>query len=535
MQFDLPLLLWLAPAAGLLTGLWAFWARAVRVRRARRWSRTLAVESGRAGRWGWTLLGLAVVAASVALAGPRWGSRVVTAETKGLNIVLAVDISRSMLATDVAPSRLERAKEQARRLVYQLQGDRIGLIAYAGQSFILSPLTVDASALLLMVDALDPDLMSASGTDLSRVLHQGHELLFAGDPIADRVLVLFTDGEGHDSVPAMVEAAGRLRRDGVRLIVVTEGSTEPTPIPVADPEGNVIGVQRDPAGEVVRTIRRDDLVNRIADEAHGVVVPAEMGDQAGAVRDLIAGYTRVPQASSTAEQDISRAWVPALAAAGLLLLHAMTRRTMALALLAFGAGLAGRAHAQGPVNRGDDAWRTGDFRAAAEGYLEQVREGEGGETAWYNLGTAAMAIGDTATARRALGRTAGSLDPDLRFRSLYNLGVLRLRQATADSARAAPHLDAALQHFREALLLRPGDANTKWNLELAVRRRPPQSGGGSSAQGGGTPPPEERSADLSPEQAEQILNSMAEEERRTLLDRNARRHRGRETRGWKEW
>jgi Ca-activated chloride channel family protein len=145
---------------------------------------------------------------------------VVTAETKGLNVVLAVDVSRSMLAEDGTPSRLEHAKEQARRLVYQLQGDRIGLIAYAGQSFILAPLTVDASALLLMVDALDPDLMSASGTDLGRVLQQGHDLLFAGDPIADRVLVLMTDGEGHDSVPGMVAAAAKLRRDGVRLIVV---------------------------------------------------------------------------------------------------------------------------------------------------------------------------------------------------------------------------------------------------------------------------------------------------------------------------
>jgi Ca-activated chloride channel family protein len=481
------------------------------------------------------LPGLAVTAACVALAGPRWGSRVVTAETKGLNVVLAVDISRSMLARDVAPSRLERAKEQARRLVYQLRGDRIGLIAYARQSFILAPLTVDASALLLMVDALDPDLMSASGTDLSRVLHQGHELLFAGDPIADRVLVLFTDGEGHDSIPAMVEAAGRLRRDGVRLVIVTEGTTDPASIPVTDPEGNAVGVQRDPAGEIVRTMRRDDLVNRMADEAHGVVVPAELGDQAGAVRDLIAGYTRVPQASSTAEQDISRAWVAALAAMGLLLLHAMTRRTMALALLVLGAGLASRAQAQGPVNHADVAWRAGDFRAAAERYLEQVREGVGGETAWYNLGTAAMAIGDTATARRALGRTAGSLDPDLRFRSLYNLGLLRLQQAATDSANAAPHLDAALRRFREALLLQPGDADTKWNYELAIRRHPPQRGGGSTSQGGESPPPEERSSELSPEQAEQILNSMAEEERRTLLDRNARRHRGRETRGWKEW
>jgi len=536
-RFDLPLALWVAPGVAVVIVLLAVWARSTRIRHARRWSRPLAVKAARAGRFGWVLLAGTALAASVAFAGPRWGSRVVRAETKGLNVLLAVDISRSMLATDVQPSRLERAKEQARRLIHQLDGDRVGLVAFAGQSFILSPLTVDGSALLMLVDALDPDLTSASGTDMSRVLLQGRDLLFAGDPVADRVMVVFTDGEGHDSLPGIEAAAERLRRDGVRLVLAAEGGVEPVTIPVLDAEGAPVGVQRDPAGEIVRTVRRDDIIQAVADRAHGVVVPAELGDQAGAVRDLIAGYARTPQATSTAEQDISRAWVAALLAALLLFVHALTRRTMALAVLLMGLGLAGRAKAQEPVNHGDEAWRRGDFRAAADAYLAQVQRQQGGETAWYNLGTAALALGDTALARRALERPARSLDPDLRFRSLYNLGLLRLRQAAADSANATTYLDDAFRRYREALLLRPGDAGAQWNLELAVRRRPPQSGGGSSSQGGGggAAIDEERPSELSPSQAEQILNSMAEEERQTLLDRNAKRRRGRETRGWKEW
>ena len=322
----------------------------------------------------------------------------------------------------------------------------------------------------------------------------------------------------------------------MRLVLVTEGSVEPTTIPILDPDGTPIGVQRDPSGEIVRTVRRDDLIQAIADRAHGVVVPAELGDQAGAVRDLIAGYARTPQASSTAEQDISRAWVAALIAALLLLLHTLTRRTMALAVLVLGAGLSGSARGQSPVNRGDRAWELGDFRAAAEAYLAQVRRREGGETAWYNLGTAALAISDTATARRALERTARSIDPDMRYRSLFNLGLLRLRQAAADSGHATAYLDAAFQHYREALLLRPGSRDAQWNLELAVRKRPPSNSGGSAGPGGGGGTAEaEQPSGLSPSQAEQILNSMAEEERQTLLDRITRRRRGRETRGWKEW
>lgn len=538
MRWDLPAFLWIAPVIGLGLGGLALAARGVRLRRARRWSSELEAQARSVGRFGWFVLLLAGAAAAIAVAGPRWGSRVVETRTKGLNVVLAVDVSRSMLATDVTPSRLERAKEQARRIIHQQRGDRIGLIAYAGSSYILSPLTVDANALLLLIDALDPDLLSTGGTELGRVLRQGRELLFAGDPIADRVLVLFTDGEGHDSVPGMREAAAELHRAGVRLVVVAEGGTDPVSIPITDPEGNPIGLQRDPAGEVVQTTRRDDLINMIADEARGVVVPAAMGDQAGAVRELIAGYVRSPQASSTAEEDISRAWMAALAAAVLLLVHTLTRRSLALASLLVCLSSPAILHAQGPINRADRAWIRGDFRAAAEDYLAQVREGEGGDRAWYNLGTAGLAIGDTATARRALERTAVSIDPELRFRSLYNLALLRMRQAAADSQQARAHLEDAFTRLREALLLRPDHAGAKWNLELVARRRPPPpppDQGGSGSGGQGAPPPEERSAALTPSQAEQILNSMAEEERQSMLDRSRRRGSGRETRGWKEW
>jgi Ca-activated chloride channel family protein len=538
MSFDAPLVLWSAPLIGFAVLLLAVWARAARVAHARRWSAALGALAAKAGRFGAFALAVATTVAMAAVAGPRWGSRVVTAETKGLNIVLAVDISRSMLAEDVEPSRLERAKHQARRLVQDLSGDRIGLLAFAGQSFILAPLTIDASALQLMIDALDPDLTSAGGTELALALRQGRELLFAGDPIADRVLVVFTDGEAHDSLPGVREAAERLRRDGIRLIVVTEGGVEPATIPVRDADGRLIGPQREPSGDVVHTSRRDDLAATLADAAHGVVVHAEVGDQAGAVEDLVAGYARSPQATSTAAQDISRAWIPALVAAMLLLVHSVTRRTLALASLILLLGIGRPLAAQGPRNGGDEAWVAGDFREAATHYLRQVQLGEGGDTTWFNLGTAAMALGDTAIALRGLERAAQSLDPELRFRALFNLGLLAIHRADRDNARAAEFLDAARQHYREALLLQPRDRAAKWNLELVLRRlphSPPGASGPQGSGGGAEEPPAEPPPGLSQAQAEQILNSLSEEERRALLDRNTQRNQGRETRGRKDW
>jgi Ca-activated chloride channel family protein len=353
-------------------------------------------------------------------------------------------------------------------------------------------------------------------------------------------LVVVTDGEAHDTLPGVVRAAERLRRDRVRLILVGEGTTEPSPIPVRDPEGGFIDYQRDPAGEMVVTWRRDEVLTRTADAAHGVLVAADLSDQAGAVRDIVTAYKRAPQASSTAERDISRAWMPLLAAALVLLLHTLTRRSAALAgiLLVCAAGTAA---AQGPVNRGDDAWRRGAFREAAEWYLRQIQRGEGGDTAVLNFGTAAMALGDTAAADRALTRAAASLDPEIRFRALYNLGLLALRRGLADStAGRRGDFIAAVEYYRQALLLRPGHQAAQWNLELATRNIPPEEGGAGQPPGAGgagepppaTPPPP---SGISASQAAQILNSMAEEELRTLLDRNRRRSQNRVTRGRKEW
>jgi Ca-activated chloride channel family protein len=211
----------------------------------------------------------------------------VETEAKGLSLVVAVDVSRSMLAEDGEPSRLERAKREARRLIHDLDGDRIGLIAFAGQSFIMSPLTVDGSALHLLVDALDPDVASAGGSDLALALGQGRELLLAKDEVADRVLVVFSDGEAHDSIAAIVAAAERLRRDRIHLILVAEGGRDPVQIPIRNLDGELVGYQRDGADNLVETMRRDDILSAVADAAQGMLVASDVGDQAGTVRDLV--------------------------------------------------------------------------------------------------------------------------------------------------------------------------------------------------------------------------------------------------------
>jgi Ca-activated chloride channel family protein len=544
MIFDMPLLLFLAPAVALAVGFAAWLGRGRRIRLARRWSPALAKLAKARGGWAPVLLAVVALLAMVGLAGPRMGRTEITTETRALSLVLAVDISRSMLAEDVSPNRLQRSVREARRLIEDLGGDRLGLIAFAGQSYILAPLTVDGGAIKMYLDALDPDLASSGGSNLRAVLAQGAQLLGATTDAADRVLVLFTDGEAHDTLPEIVGQAEALKDVGVRLVVVAEGRSEGVRIPIRDSAGTITEYKQDADGAVVRTQRRDDVLRAMVDAAEGTLVPSEVPDQAGAVRDLVAAMKRSPSSETRTADLVPRAWIPVCSAALLLILYTIARPGPALVGLAGLLVTASAATAQRPA-AGDRALAAGDPAGAAAAYLAEASRGTARDTAFYNAGTAALEAGRLDVARGALAEAAKSLDPALRYRALYNLGLVGLLAAEADTTRQEEFLDDAVDRLRQALLLEPSSARAKWNLELADRRRPPPPSGGGG--GGGTPPPaggggqpekqregETRRQGLSQSQAEQILNSMERRERETRAEQQRRLQAG-SAGGVKDW
>ena len=529
MSFDAPILLALAPLLGAAIGVLAIMVRGRRIARATAWSEELAARARATGRWAPLLLALAGLAASVGLAGPRGGRATVKAETQALSVVLAVDISRSMLAEDTRPNRLRRAVRESRRLVQDLGQDRLGLIAFAGRSYILSPLTLDGGAVTLFLDALSPEMASQGGTGLAAALSQGAELLNASREAGDRVLVLFTDGEAHDSIGDVVAAARALKEQQIRLVLVAEGGTKPVTIPLRDSAGAIAEYKTDDMGRPVETQRRDDILQQVADAAEGALVPAELPDQAGAVRDLLSAFQRAPLTASNTQDLLPLVWIPALIAALLLAVQTVTRRTAALVGLA-GILLAGSAEAQRPAP-GMREFLAGDMKEAAR-RLSAGLSPASSDTAWYNAGTALLAAGNYAAAGGALDHASRSLDPDLRYRALYNEGVAALRRAAQDSTKRDSLLGSAADHLKQALSLAPGSQRAKWNLELAQRRRtPPPGGGGQTPRqpppGGQRPPdpsqgqqqPPSGMPNLSESQAEQILNSVSREE----LDTRSRR------------
>jgi Ca-activated chloride channel family protein len=531
MTFDSPILLVLAPVLGAAIGAVALVARRRRIARASAWSEELAARARGSGRWAPVLLALAGLAAGVGMAGPRGGRMTVQATSQALSVVLAMDISRSMLAEDTRPNRLKRSVREARRLIQDLDQDRLGIVAFAGRSYILSPLTLDGGAIRLFLDALTPELASQGGTGLASALTQGAEVLNASREAGDRVLVVFTDGETHDSLAGVLEAARRLKEQQIRLVLVAEGGTTPVTIPLRDSAGRLTEYKTDDEGRPVETRRRDDVLQQVADLAEGALVPAELPDQAGAIRELLAAFQRAP-ISATNTQDLRPlVWIPALIAAALVGAQTVTRRTAALIGLAT-VLLAGGVTAQRPAP-GAREFAAGDVESAARRLAARLGAGSS-DTAWYNAGTALLAAGSYQASERALARASLSLDPDLRYRALYNRGVAALRFAAADSSRRDSLLGEAVDHLKQALALAPTSQRAKWNLELALQRRPPPTGGGSVPQ---PPPPQsqpppdpERTPprppagmpSLSETQAEQILNSVSREELETRSRRQGR-------------
>ena len=217
-------------------------------------------------RWAKAILLLAcTVFLTLSLARPQFGTRVETVRRRGQDVMVAVDLSLSMLAQDVTPNRLDRARLAILRLIGTLDGDRIGLVAFAGEAFVQSPLTVDYAAAAMFLNAMDPDMMPVQGTDLGKALQMSLDALDQGGR-EDRVLVLVTDGEDHEGgIEAQLERAVFA---GVRVHTVGIGSIEGVPIPEGPAGGGRQGFKRDDEGNVVTT-RLDETTLRALSEATG--------------------------------------------------------------------------------------------------------------------------------------------------------------------------------------------------------------------------------------------------------------------------
>jgi Ca-activated chloride channel family protein len=211
-----------------------------------------------------TLIGLVFVC--VALARLQFGTHQEKLEREGIDIVVAIDLSTSMLARDMKPNRLEKSKQEIRSIIGRLRGDRIGLVAFAGEAFVQCPLTLDYAAAQMLLAVMDENTVAAQGTSLTSAI-EASQRAFIQLEKKHKVLLLLTDGEDHDG--RAVEAAAEARKEGIKIYTVGIGSAAGEPIPIIDRKGKQVGFKKDQAGEVIVSRLDEVTLQKIALETGG--------------------------------------------------------------------------------------------------------------------------------------------------------------------------------------------------------------------------------------------------------------------------
>ncbi|UCD64210.1 MAG: VWA domain-containing protein [Candidatus Zixiibacteriota bacterium] len=219
------------------------------------------------------LLGLLFV--TFALARLQFGTHLEMLRREGIDIVVALDVSNSMLARDMQPDRLTKARQEIRAIIDRLQGDRIGLVAFAGEAFAQCPLTLDYAAARFLLGAMDQTSVSVQGTSLRDAIETA-AAMFDQTQRKHKVLLMLTDGEDHGQ--GALEVAEEARRQGIKIYTVGIGSPVGEPIPVVDRNGNQVGFKKDEDGEVIVTRLDEAILQKISLATGGKYYHATAGE-----------------------------------------------------------------------------------------------------------------------------------------------------------------------------------------------------------------------------------------------------------------
>ena len=220
-----------------------------------------------------TILGLAFIC--VALARLQFGTHLEMLHREGIDIIVALDVSNSMLATDQKPNRLEKAKSELRAIIERLHGDRIGLVAFAGEAFVQCPLTLDYAAAEMLISVMDQNTVSVQGTSLVSAIEAARRG-FTQQEKKHKVLVLLTDGENQEGDP--IAEAEKARREGIKIYTVGIGNPNGEPIPVLNRRGEQVGFKKDQSGQVIVTKLDEPTLQKIALETGGKYYHATAGE-----------------------------------------------------------------------------------------------------------------------------------------------------------------------------------------------------------------------------------------------------------------
>jgi len=485
-----PHLLWLlllVPALAALLAVGA-WLKARTLRRLADPELVPRLTDSRSGRWtalkvACVLLGLVFVI--VAAARPQWGEKLQVVKGRGIDVVIALDASRSMLATDVTPSRLSRAKTQIASLLDNLSGNRVAIVAFAGSAQVMCPLTTDVEAAKLFLDIVDPDNMPKPGTNIESAVEAAASLFDPSDETS-KALVLITDGDNLDGDPA--QATRVAVENHIRLFAVGVGTPQGSTIP--EP-GAGTAYHKDESGKIVLSRLGERLLLVMAKATDGRYFRSEsinLESLVGALdqvrKKAIAGgeYVEYEERyqmfllvgflllfAGLLISDRRGAWFPAVTTWLRARLGGRPRSGVAprvAIVLAVAASLTGATAARADVGslmrRGLQLEQEKKYGEAVKVFQEALVLEPDNDRIHYDLGRALFESKQLPESADQFQLGALTKKPPLRARTFYNLGNVQYRQN---------RLDDAIGAYTLALLQNPRDLEAKQNLEYALKQK----------------------------------------------------------------
>jgi Ca-activated chloride channel family protein len=481
----------------------------------------------------------AVAMTFVALAGPLLGFRWEWISRRGIQIMFAMDTSRSMSTPDVRPDRLTRAKLAIDDFTHKLDGDAIGLIAFAGDAFVICPVTLDYGAFHESLNAIDVGTIPRGGTNISMAIEEAQAALLRRSG-TDKILILITDGENLEG-DALVAAKNAAKEEGLRIYTIGVGTAQGDLIPLGSQPS--AGFLKDEAGNFVRSRLDEPALQAIAAATGGMYAPlgAEGQGFETIYQQSLAPMLKHDLASRRQRVYIQRYQWPLSAALVLLLasllvgnrrrfglrkhrpapsaprlpglraspadrpIAAGRARASAVAAVLLLAGIPAARTAHASSASAKQAYEHGDFTAAAAEYAAEAKRDPQKPTLTYNLGTAQYRAGDFAAAAQAFQSSINRAPSGDASRlaeqedAYYDLGntLYRAGQRTEQSnaKQTLDNWDQAVKAYETALAIRPSDADSKYNRDFVKRKidelkkqqknNPQNQNQGGGGQGGG--------------------------------------------------
>ena len=422
----------------------------------------------------WLLL-VALALLIVMLARPQMGTKISQEKRTGIETIIALDISNSMLAEDIVPSRLDRSKMMVENLVDHFTNDKIGLIVFAGDAFVQLPITSDYVSAKMFLSSIDPSMMATQGTDIAIAINMAVSSFTQEEGIGKAVIVI-TDGEDHEG--GALEAAEEAKKKGMSVYVLGVGSTQCAPIPIPG-TGDYM---KDNTGNTVMSALNEEMCRQVAQAGGGVYIHVENNSAAQQQLDNELDKLSKKETSTTVYSDFDEQFQAFGILALLLLiieicifdrrnpllknLSLFSKKKVAAVLLLLVAMSVSAQTDRQYIRQGNKQFNAGDYPNAEVSYRKAVEKNPKNPQAVYNLGNALMAQKkDSAAIEQFQNASKLETNPLRKYQSFHNMGVI---------CQSHKMYGEAIEAYKNALRLNPADDETRYNLILCKHEKEKQ-------------------------------------------------------------